>query len=163
MDIPNLAPNSNTNINPNTTLKLPKTPKIAYIIVIVLAIISGFWISRIFPTQTSITDSIVGGSLNSSEAVKLSEGEEVKVGVTYGNISKNFSDNAMGIVKAGGINNEGTHTLIREGGITQNAALTSSTIDLDLFIDKKVEVRGETNDSNKVGWFMDVGSIKILE
>ena len=97
------------------------------------------------------------------QATKIEEGQEVKVGTTYGNLSKNFSDSAMGTVKAGGINGEGTHTLLREGGVTQNAALTSSVVDLDLFIDKKVEVKGETNDSAKAGWFMDVGSIKILE
>jgi hypothetical protein len=81
----------------------------------------------------------------------------------YGNTSKTFADSATGTVKAGGINGEGTHTLEREGGKTQNAALTSSVVDLDLFVGKKVEVKGETNDSNKAGWLMDVGSIKVLE
>ena len=161
MDIPNLAPNTVINNNPSP-LKLPKESKIIYIIIIVMAIISGFWISRFLPTRLTVSDSEIDKSKN-IEATKIVEGEEVKVGITYGNLSKNFSDGATGVIKAGGVNNEGTHTLLREGGVTQNAALTSSVIDLDLFIDKKVEVRGETNDSNKAGWFMDVGSIKIIE
>ena len=161
MDIPNLATNSVIK-NETSPLKLPKESKIIYIIIVVLAIISGFWISRFLPTRQSVSDTGLDKSKN-IEATKIVEGQEIKAGTTYGNLSKNFSDNATGVIKAGGVNNEGTHTLLREGGVTQNAALTSSVVDLDLFIDKKVEVKGETNDSNKAAWFMDVGSIKILE
>lgn len=162
MDIPNLASNTVNNIKPTTPLKLPKNPKIIYIVIVVLAIISGFSISRFLPTQVSVSDSGTDISKN-KEATKIIEGQEIKVGTTYGNLSKNFSDSTIGVIKSGGVNGEGTHTLLREGGVTQNAALTSSVVDLDLFVDKKVEVKGETNDSNKTGWFMDVGSIKILE
>jgi len=160
MDIPNLASKPITNNNSVSPLKLPKPSKVIYLVIIILAIISGFWISRFLPTRVS--DS---GDNNSKtqKATKIIEGQEIKVGTNYGNLSKNFGDSAMGTIKAGGVNGEGTHTLLREGGVTQNAALTSSVVDLDLFIDKKVEVKGETNDSNKAGWFMDVGSIKILE
>ncbi len=161
MDIPNLASNSVIN-NETSPLKLPKESKIIYVVIVVLAIISGFWISRFLPTRLSVSDNESDNSIN-KEATKIVEGQEIKVGTTYGNLSKNFSDSANGVIKAGGVNNEGTHTLQREGGVTQNAALTSSVIDLDLFIDKKVEVKGETNDSNKAAWLMDVGSIKILE
>lgn len=159
MDIPNL---SSTPLINQEKLKLPGTPKLVYIIIIVLAITSGFWISRFWPTKTTSQVSS-SESLVNNQAAKIAEGEEVKVGVLYGNTSKTFGDSATGTVKSGGINGEGTHTLEREGGKTQHAALTSSVIDLDLFIGKKVEVKGETNDSNKAGWLMDVGSIKILE
>lgn len=159
MDIPNLASNP---ITTSTPLKLPQKPKIIYFVIVILAIISGFLISRVIPTKYSVSDNSLRLVTN-KEASKIVEGEDVKVGTIYGNLSKNFGDSAMGVVKSGGVNGEGTHTLVREGGATQNAALTSSVVDLDLFIDKKVEVKGETNDSNKVGWFMDVGSIKILE
>ena len=161
MDIPNLASNQVIN-NIKTPLKLPKESKIIYIVIVVVAIISGFWISRFLPTRQSVVDSDLGTSKN-VEAAKIIEGQEIKTGVTYGNLSQNFSDSAVGTIKAGGVNNEGTHTLLRDGGVTQNAALTSSVVDLDLFVGKKVQVSGETNDSNKAGWFMDVGSIKILE
>jgi len=83
--------------------------------------------------------------------------------VVYGNLSKTFADSAVGVIKSGGVNGEGTHTLERPGGVTQNAALTSSVVDLDLFVGKQVEVKGETNKSNKAAWLMDVGSIKITE
>ncbi len=160
MDIPNLstAPLSN-----QEALKLPKTSKLPYIIIIILAITSGFWISRFWPSKTTNSQISSSESLVDNQAAQIIEGEAVKVGVVYGNTSKTFADSATGIIKSGGINGEGTHTLEREGGKTQNAALTSSVIDLDLFIDKKVEVKGETNSSNKAGWLLDVGSIKILE
>ena len=162
MDIPNLNTNTVNNTNLNSPLKLPKTAKKIYLIIIVLAIFSGFWISRFVPTRVAVLDTN-NNITNSNQASKIIEGQEVIVGTTYGNLSKNFGDSAMGTIKDGGVNGEGTHTLLREGGITQNAALTSSVVDLDLFVGKKVEVKGETNDSNKAGWFMDVGSIKILE
>ena len=161
MDIPNLNSNTAINTNLNSPLKLPKTAKNIYLIIVVLAIISGFWISRFIPTRVAVLDT--NNIINSNQASKIIEGQEVVAGTTYGNLSKNFGDSAMGTIKDGGVNGEGTHTLLREGGVTQNAALTSSVVDLDLFVGKKVEVKGETNDSNKAGWFMDVGSIKILE
>ncbi len=158
MDIPNLS-NSNPTVN---QLKVPHTPKLVFAILIILAITSGFWISRFWPTETT-SEVSKSESLVANEAAKIVEGEEIKTGVTYGNLSKTFADSATGTIKSGGINGEGTHTLEREGGKTQNAALTSSVVDLDLFVGKKVEVKGETNDSAKAGWLMDVGSIKILE
>lgn len=160
MDIPNLSSTPSVN---QENLKLPGTPKLIYIIIVILAVTSGFWVSRFWPTKTTSNQITSSESLVNNQAAQIAEGEDVKVGVLYGNTSKTFGDSATGTVKAGGINGEGTHTLEREGGKTQHAALTSSVIDLDLFIDKKVEVKGETNDSNKAGWLMDVGSIKILE
>lgn len=158
MDIPNL---SNT-VPTNNPLKVPHTPKLIFPILIVLAITSGFWISRFWPTETA-SEVSQSDSLVANQAAKIVEGEEIKVGVAYGNLSKTFADSAIGTIKAGGINGEGTHTLEREGGTTQNAALTSSVVDLELFVGKKVEVKGETNKSNKAAWLMDVGSIKIIE
>ena len=44
----------------------------------------------------------------------------------------------------GGIDGEGTHKLIRDGGPSKTAYLTSSVIDLDQFVGKKVKIWGET-------------------
>lgn len=74
-----------------------------------------------------------------------------------------FKDTATGVIEKGGLNGEGTHKLIREGGPSQTAYLTSSIIDLDQFIGKKVQVWGETFKGQKAGWLMDVGRVKILE
>lgn len=72
-------------------------------------------------------------------------------------------DNTTGTLKEGGIGQEGTHHLERDGGASKNVYLTSSMIDLQSFVGKKVEVWGETLASKKAGWLMDVAKIKIVE
>ncbi|MCX6705416.1 MAG: hypothetical protein NT162_03745 [Candidatus Woesebacteria bacterium] len=70
-------------------------------------------------------------------------------------------DTATGILATGGLNNEGTFHLVREGGPSKYVYLTSSVVDLNNFVDKKVELWGQTLASKKVGWLMDVAKIKI--
>ena len=77
--------------------------------------------------------------------------------------TKNFKDSAEGTLEKGGINGEGTHKLVREGGPSQTAYLISSVIDLDSYAGKKVKVWGETFAAKKAAWLMDVGKIEILE
>lgn len=74
-----------------------------------------------------------------------------------------FKDTAIGVLEKGVVNGEGTHQLIREGGPSQTAFLTSSVLDLDQFEGKKVQIWGETFKAQKAGWLMDVGRVKILE
>lgn len=74
-----------------------------------------------------------------------------------------FRDSAQGTLEKGGINGEGTHKLIREGGPSQTAYLVSSIVDLDQFVGKKVEIWGETFKAQKAAWLMDVGRVRILE
>jgi hypothetical protein len=160
MDIPNF---SNTNSAPLPIVEIPKENSLfslpLLITVVVVAITVGFWLSRI---------NFQGGSekiapAKSSTTVNTATSkEDVTVGKVYGNDQQNFKDKATGKLESGGINGEGTHTLVREGK-NQNAALTSSIVDLDLFVGKKVEIQGETNSSRKAGWFLDVGNIKVLE
>ena len=57
---------------------------------------------------------------------------------------------------------QGQWKLIREGGESQTAYLTSSFLDLDQYIGKKVKVYGETLGSDKVGWLMDVAKVEEL-
>ncbi|TEU02687.1 hypothetical protein E3I18_00540 [Candidatus Woesebacteria bacterium] len=74
-----------------------------------------------------------------------------------------FRDSAEGTLEEGGVNGEGTHHLVREGGSSQNVYLTSTVIDLQSFAGKKVTVWGETIAAQKAGWLMDVGRIKVVE
>lgn len=77
--------------------------------------------------------------------------------------TKTFRDSAEGVLEKGGIDGEGSHHLTREGGPSQTAYLTSSVVDLDQYVGKKVKVFGETFTAQKAGWLMDVGKIEILE
>ncbi len=159
MDIPNLSPN--TQKKPISEVSFSIT---TIIIVVILAIVSGFWLSRFFPknSNTNVTgDTPVGEQVESTD--KISSPDDLVSGKVYGNSEKGFKDSATGTIEKGSINGEGTHILNRDGGPSQRASLISSTVDLDLFIGKKVEVKGETNASNKTSWLLDVGNLKILE
>jgi hypothetical protein len=74
---------------------------------------------------------------------------------------KTFKDSAEGRLEKGGIDGEGTHKLIRDGGPSQTVYLTSSVIDMDKFVGKDVKVWGETFAADKAGWLMDVGKIEL--
>lgn len=77
--------------------------------------------------------------------------------------TKTFRDSAEGTIEKDGVDGEGTHRLIREGGPSQTAFLISSVIDLDQYLGKKVKVYGETFAAQKASWLMDVGKIELLE
>jgi len=71
-------------------------------------------------------------------------------------------DTAEGIIKEGGLNEEGTFHLERDGGPSKSVYLTSSVVDLAKFIDKKVQIWGQTLASKKVGWLMDVAKVQVV-
>lgn len=155
MDIPNLSPLDTVVVKPNEN----KNSKIIIAIIVVFGITAGFWVSRFWPTKTAVSLS----ELEDNTATKIVDSTSLKVGVLYGDNNQIFKDSATGTVADGGVNGEGTHMLKRDGGDSQTVALTSSTVDLSLFVGKKVEVTGQTNSSNKAAWLLDVGNIKIIE
>ncbi|MDO8610275.1 MAG: hypothetical protein Q7R95_07030 [bacterium] len=113
-------------------------------IILVVGTLSGFVISKL---------------KNSSKTSSTQTGTEKIVGI----VDKNtYKDKAEGILKEGGIDGEGSFHLERPGGLSQNVYLTSSTVDLSVFIGKKVRVWGATQNAQKAGWLMDVGSIEKL-
>jgi len=75
---------------------------------------------------------------------------------------KTFKDSAEGVLKAGGLDGEGSFHLQRPGGVSQNAYLTSSTVDLSIYEGKKVRVWGATFNGQKAAWLMDVGLVELL-
>lgn len=78
--------------------------------------------------------------------------------------NQTFRDSAEGVVEKNDIDKyaQGTHKLIRPGGESQTAFLTSSVLDLDAYVGKKVKVQGETYGSSQVGWLMDVGKVEEI-
>jgi hypothetical protein len=157
MDIPNLQ-------SPTPVISLPTPPlsKPILIILVILALSLGFWGSRLSPGSTTGINKIVQSTLI-TDPETITDLSQIEAGKLYGNLSKAFKDTATGTIEKGSINGEGTHILNRPGGASQRASLTSSVIDLDLFVGKNVEVKGETNSSTKTSWLLDVGTIKIVE
>jgi hypothetical protein len=122
-------------------------PLAAAIIIILLGVVTGYGLTRSGSTGNSTI-----GTTGTAQ-----KGQEV------GSTNQVFKDTATGVLQAGGIDGEGTHQLIREGGPSQTAYLNSSVIDLDQYVGKKVQVWGETNKGQKASWLMDVGKLKVLE
>jgi hypothetical protein len=163
MEIPNLAPDPSpvSQINSVKPVIIKNNPlSVGLIIIIsVLAITSGFWGSRFFALNNNPDTS--KALIINPETIKSKD--QIEVGKLYGNLGKIFKDSATGDLEKGSINGEGTHILNRPGGLSQRASLTSSVVDLDLFVGRRVEIKGETNASNKTSWLLDVGTIKVLE
>ena len=162
MDIPNLSANPTS---PSSITPSPRKPLSIPIVVVclVLALTIGFWGSRFYPLSKSNSKLSLSLQPETVSTENITDTNEIKAGVLYGDSATIFKDSAVGTIEKGSINGVGTHILNREGGATQRASLTSSVVDLDLFLGKKVEVKGETNASKQTSWLLDVGSIKVVE
>jgi hypothetical protein len=98
------------------------------------------------------------------EPISQVAGDNVKNGDVFGsNDESAFKDSAEGYLEIGGIDGEGTHKLIREGGVSQTVYLTSSVTDLDKFDGMNVRIWGETFKAQKAGWLMDVGRVQVID
>ena len=165
MEIPNLSQNPIT--TPLTKLPAPSKSSISLRIlalVLILSLGTGFAASRFFPSSGQNLKKIsLPGQEVAISTDDIKDKTEIQAGKIYGDTATVFKDGATGTIEKGSINGVGTHILNREGGVSQRASLTSSVVDLDLFVDRQVEVKGETNASNKTAWLLDVGSVKVLE
>lgn len=114
---------------------------------------------------------IASGLILSSRAKFAKQKEESKTAISEENLSgqqkesfnQTFRDQAEGTVEKNDKMDkyaQGTHMLMRPGGESQTAYLTSSVLDLDQYVGKKVIVYGETFGSSQVGWLMDVGKVE---
>ncbi len=117
-------------------------------IVVVLGIATGWFMSGMGKSTGS-----------SSEVATVTQSGEV---VEAGNASEE-DDTAEGVLNEGGIEGEGTHFLDRDAGPDKMVYLTSTAVDLQSFVGKKVQVWGKTLASDNAPWLMDVGKIKALE
>jgi hypothetical protein len=127
-------------------------PVIAILLIIGAGTFTGYFISK------------KGSSLGGTTSKELIGGAEVIEGPQEVGIKDEaaFRDTAQGRIEANG-NGEGSHKLLRPGGESQTAYLTSSVLDLDQFVGRCVQVWGETFAAQSVGWLMDVGRVKTLD
>jgi hypothetical protein len=150
---------TNENIDRQTVVKpLETKPKISFfpIIITATAIILGILSGKYLFNQNFNSALLKNNSSLTNNQPVSAKG--IVVGSTD---TKTFKDCAMGelIKNDGKITTEGSHKLLREGGESQSVYLTSSVVDLDQFIQKNVQVCGETNKAQKAGWLMDVGRV----
>ncbi len=157
MDIPNLSQIP----TPTTTPNKISFPILGVIIIIAIGL--AFGATKLFPAKQSASSLSSSGDVSPIPGEDIKSASDVKVGQIFGDTNTAFSDSATGTIEKGSINGEGTHILNRDGGPSQRASLTSSVIDLDLFVGRKVEIKGQTNASKKTAWLLDVGWLKVLE
>jgi len=134
-------------------------PIIIGLIIVLFGIGSGYGLA------TARSGGISVGGLKNEPGLKrdVSSGE-ITVGTKVGvSDETTFDRDAEGTLEKGGIDGEGSHHLVRVGGESQTVYMTSSIIDLDQFIGRKVKIWGETIGAEKAGWFMDVGKLEVLE
>jgi hypothetical protein len=124
-------------------------------IFLVIAVVLGAVTGYAFRFKGNTGNTLTSGTVGSSN---ISKGT-----VVGSNDTKTFKDIASGTLKNGGINGEGQYHLVRPGGDSQNVYLTSSSVDLSKFADKKIKVWGQTQAAQYAGWLMDVGRVEILE
>ena len=138
-------------------LKFSLPTKFLPILIIVFVVSAGVFSGLILSSRHK-------SQLKSQTKAALSEetlSQEQKI-----SFSQTFRDQAEGVVEKNSDLDkyaQGRWRLIRPGGESQTAYLTSSVLDLDDFIGKKVRVHGETFGSSKVAWLMDVGKVEIIE
>jgi len=176
-EIKNLSPQqepqpesqSEPRLEPITQPPLPEKKKKTVLLAAAIfsALILGFFLSRIAPLSDQYSKKSISREGIESEDVISSEDLEkigtLEVGKSYGDTDQSFKDSAQGILEKNGLDTEGTHKLLRDDREDQTIYIVSSVLDLDLFNGREVEIWGETFDSQKAGWFMDIGLVKVLK
>lgn len=120
-------------------------------LVVVLGVVTGWLLAGKGKTN-------VNESNNPQQASSNKELEEAGLGD-----EKSYASTTEGVLKKGGIKGEGTHYIDRGLGENKYVYLTSSVVDLDSFVDKKVTVWGETISAKYASWMIDVGKIKVVK
>lgn len=120
---------------------------VVYVLLALFGVGTGYLLVSKGGTKTSLT--ATGTAIKTATVVGVSD-------------PSTFKDCATGTLEKEGLNGEGTHKLIREGGPSQTAYLISSVADMDQYVGMKVKVCGQTMQAKKVSWLMDVGRLETL-
>lgn len=132
-----------------------KTMKVMVTIVYILLIAFGVGTGYLLAGRPSLA-----GGPSGSQTTTSAGGEQVKKVAGLAD-AETFKDQATGVVKKGGLDGEGSHQLVRDGGPSQTVYLISSAVDLDEYVDKTVTVWGQTMAAKKAPWLMDVGRLEV--
>jgi hypothetical protein len=138
-------------------MKKPLIAILGMVLVVVAAGVgTGYVFARKFPPAQK--------TVQTAETSGTSDTAQLQVGQKYGSTDTDtFKDMTEGVLQKGGINGEGSHKILKEGGESQTVYITSSMLNLDQFDGVRVRVRGETFHGQRAGWLMDVGQVEVLE
>ncbi|KKR51373.1 MAG: hypothetical protein UT84_C0001G0058 [Candidatus Curtissbacteria bacterium GW2011_GWA1_40_16] len=127
------------------------------VLVVVILVAAGIFSGLVFSSRAK------SASQAASSALKDDKNLPAEVQKSF---NQTFKDEAEGTIEENDQLDkyaQGTHKLIRPGGESQTAYLTSSVLDLGQYVGKKVKVFGETFGSSQVGWLMDVGKVEVIQ
>ena len=150
-------------INQDPLRRVPKNQSVFFVIlqtvspflIIIVVIGSGILSGIIFSSKSKAANST---TIQSANEQNLTPEQKQSFQVVT-------RDQAEGVLEKNDkfeVTAQGQWKLIRPGGETQTAYLTSSFVDLDQYVGKKVKVYGETLGSDKVGWLMDIAKIEEI-
>ncbi|TXH06453.1 MAG: hypothetical protein E6R05_01710 [Candidatus Moraniibacteriota bacterium] len=133
-------------------------------IMIIIGIIGGLFLGYNLAQKKLL----LAGDTQVAGGSKLAQNPDNAASVKAGDIfgasdEKTFRDQVEGVLQPGGIEGEGSHHIERGANASQWVYVTSSVVDLDMFVGHKVTIWGETNSGKKAGWLMDVGRLKVQE
>lgn len=126
--------------------------KITPLIIVLIVIVAGAFSGLVLASRDK----------SNGQISAISQKEEISPEVQE-SLNQTFRDEAEGVIQKNDTLDkyaQGTHKLLRPGGESQTAYLTSSVLDLDEYLGKNVKVYGETFGSSQVGWLMDVGKVE---
>ena len=134
--------------------KKAAVPALVVIIIILMGVASGYFLANRGVTTSEKVTELMGGAkmVRGPKEVGIKD-EELFPDTAQGRIEINDSETVT----------EGSHKLIRSGGESQTAYLTSSVLDLNQFQGKCVQVWGETFAGQQAGWVMDIGRVKVFD
>ncbi len=123
---------------------------VAFLVMILLGVGSGYALAAKNnpPVTAASTNNVSKSSIQSGQSYGVSD-------------TSTYKDTAEGTLQAGGIDGEGQYHLVRSGGPSQDVYLTSSVVDLSLFVGHKIKVWGATQTAQHAGWLMDVGKVQV--
>ena len=147
--------NSLTSKMPTSSGKSSKLKRFLPILIILIIVSLGI-VSGLIVSSRSKSALLATGSSNGED---LPPEQKQSFNQTFNNEAEGMIERNDTLDKYA----QGTHKLIRPGGESQTAYLTSSVLDLDQYNGKKVKVFGETFGSSQVGWLMDVGKVEVVK
>lgn len=139
----------------STMLKPTKLFIVLTVIAVLAGVGTGFGSFRLF-SKPATQATIDGKEIQALPSSSISAGD------IFGSPDASFDNDATGYLEEGGLEGEGSHKLLRPGGVTQTVYLTSSVTDLNEVVGMEVTVWGETFQGQKAGWLMDVGRVEVI-
>jgi len=153
-----VSPNTDTHMSDKHPMK-KRNAVLGFCVAAILAgTATGYGSYRLYAGSDSMS------SRSGAPVMSQVAGDSIKNGDIFGSSDTvAFKDSPSGYLEAGGINGEGSHKLLRPGGVSQTVYLTSSVTDLDKLLGMEVKVWGETFKAQKAGWLMDVGRVEVID